>query len=312
MKFGFFIILFIVSCQNQEMVNILIPGNVDIFDTTLLKPIRKDQIELGKKLFFDKRLSLDSSISCGSCHLPELAFTDGKPISEGYQGKKSRHNASTLFNIALSPSFMFDNRAQTLETQSLIPIHDPNEMNFDIYEISKRLSNDLFYKEMSKKAFNDSLSPFVITRSLAAFIRSLVVFDRPIDSFYKTKDKRIFSKSAWLGYQLFIGKANCVKCHEEPLYTNHLYYNLNLEDSNSTTFGLYGATHDKKDMYRFKTPTLRYISKTAPYFHNGKFNTLEAVLDYKIDPKNNTFDYNPPNLNDAEKKEIVVFLKEML
>lgn len=312
MKWGFFIILFIVSCQNQEMVNILIPKNVVILDSTLLKPIRKDQIELGKKLFFDKRLSLDSSISCGSCHLPELSFTDGKPISEGFEGRKSRHNASTLFNIALSPSFMFDNRAQTLETQSLIPILDPNEMNFDIYKISKRLSNDLFYKEMSKKAFNDSLSPFVITRSLAAFIRFLVVFDRPIDSFYKTKDKRIFSKSAWLGYQLFIGKANCVKCHEEPLYTNHLYYNLNLEDPNSTTFGLYGATHDKKDKYRFKTPTLRYISKTAPYFHNGKFNTLEAVLDFKIDQKNKTFDYSPPNLNDAEKKAIVVFLKEML
>jgi cytochrome c peroxidase len=312
MKFGFFIILFLLACQNQEMILISIPENVIIFDSTLLKPIRKDQIELGKKLFFDKRLSLDSSISCASCHFPELAFTDGKSISEGYQGRKSRHNASTLINIALSPTFMFDNRAQTLETQSLIPIHDPNEMNFDIYKISKRLSKDVIYRNESQSAFNDSLSPFVITRSLAAYIRSLVVFDRPIDSYYKTKDKHIFSKSAWLGYKLFKGKAKCVHCHEEPQYTNHLYYNLNLEDANSSTFGLFGATHNIRDKYRFKTPTLRNISKTAPYFHNGKYKTLEAVLDYKTDPKNHTLDFSAPNLDEEEKRAIVIFLKEML
>lgn len=312
MKCCFVIFMFILSCQHQDVIKLSIPDGVVINDKTLLKPIRKDQIELGKKLFFDKRLSLDTSISCSSCHFPELAFTDGKPLSKGFEGRKSRHNASTLFNIALSPTFMFDNRAQTLETQSLIPIHDPNEMNFDIYKISKRLSKDLVYNKMSRNAFNDSLSPFVITRSLAAFIRSLVVFDRPIDSFYQSKDSRIFSKTAWLGYQLFIGKANCIKCHQEPLFTNHLYYNLNLEDSTSRTFGLYGATHNKKDIYRFKTPTLRYISKTAPYFHNGKFNTLEEVLDFKSDAKNRTVDFNPISLNKEEKHAIIIFLKEML
>jgi len=273
------------------------------FDT-----ITKAQIELGKRLFFDTRLSANNSISCGTCHLPHLAFTDGKKISEGIHGNKSRHNSSTLLNIGFSPTFMFDNRAQNLEIQSLIPLHDTNEMAGNINNISKIFEKDKALQALSQKAYNSPLDGYALTRSLAAFIKSLIAADSKYDDYLKRKDESIFTNEEQLGKKLFFGKkAKCNSCHTAPLFTNHQHYDIGIEKGKDR--GLMGATHKKGDSARFKTPTLRNIAITAPYFHDGSVATLEELM--KIKCCQSSKDYQAIYLSESEQKQIIAFLKTL-
>jgi cytochrome c peroxidase len=273
------------------------------FDT-----ITKAQIELGKKLFFDTRLSANNTISCGSCHLPHIAFTDGKRISEGIHGNKSRHNSSTLLNIGFSPTFMFDNRAQNLEIQSLIPLHDTNEMAGNINTIAKIFEKDNALQALSQKAYKTPLDGYALTRSLAAFIKSLIAADSKYDDYLKSKDESLFTKEEQLGKTLFFGnKAKCNSCHTAPLFTNHKYYDIGIERGKD--IGLMGATHKKEDSARFKTPTLRNIAITAPYFHNGSVATLEKLMNIKCSQSSK--DYVAVPLSESEQKQLIAFLKTL-
>lgn len=273
------------------------------FDT-----ITKEQIALGKRLFFDTRLSANNTISCGTCHLPHLAFTDGKKISEGIRGNKSRHNSSTLLNIGFSPTFMFDNRAQNLEIQTLIPLHDTNEMAGNINSISKIFEKDETLQVLSHKAYNSPLDGYALTRSLAAFIKSLIAADSKYDDFLKSKDESIFTKEEKLGKNLFFGnKAKCNSCHTAPLFTNHKHYDIGIERGKD--IGLMGASHKKEDSARFKTPTLRNITITAPYFHDGSVATLEELM--KIKCSQSSKDYQAVSLSAIEQKQIIAFLKTL-
>ncbi len=273
------------------------------FDT-----ITKAQIELGKRLFFDTRLSANNTISCGSCHLPHIAFTDGKKISEGIHGNKSRHNSSTLLNIGFSPTFMFDNRAQNLEIQSLIPLHDTNEMAGNINSISKIFEKDEALQALSQKAYNTPLDGYALTRSLAAFIKSLIASDSKYDDYLMSKDESIFTKEEQLGKTLFFGnKAKCNSCHTAPLFTNHQHYDIGIEKGKD--IGLMGATHKKEDSARFKTPTLRNIAITAPYFHDGSVATLEKLM--KIKCSQSSKDYVAISLSESEQKQLIAFLKTL-
>lgn len=273
------------------------------FDT-----ITKAQIELGKRLFFDTRLSANNTFSCGSCHLPHLAFTDGKKISEGIRGNKSRHNSSTLLNIGFSPTFMFDNRAQNLEIQTLIPLHDTNEMAGNINDISKIFEKEEALQALSQKAYNSTLDGYALTRSIAAFIKSLIAADSKYDNYLKSKDESIFTKEEQLGKKLFFGnKAKCNSCHTAPLFTNHKHYDIGIERGKD--IGLMGATHKKEDSARFKTPTLRNITITAPYFHDGSSATLEDAI--KIKCTQSSKDYQAVSLSALEQKQIIAFLKTL-
>lgn len=295
----------IYSCSSSN--NIHIPSYFPQDNHIQFDTITRAQIQLGKKLFFDTRLSIDNTVSCGTCHLPHLAFTDGKKISQGIKGHFSRHNSSTLMNIGFSSTFMFDNRAQNLEIQSLIPLQDTNEMGGDINKIAKIFEKDQAYQELAKKAYGTSMDGYALTRSLAAFIKSLIAADSKYDAFLRNQDTSLFTNDELLGMKLFFGKAKCNSCHTAPLFTNHKHYNIGVEMGHDR--GLMGASHKIEDSARFKTPTLRNIAITGPYFHNGMAQTLEDVLNIKC--SQSTKDYHAISLNKKEQKQIISFLKTL-
>ena len=148
-------------------------------------PYSDEKAVLGKRLFFDERMSLDNSVSCASCHIPEKAFTDGRALSEGVGGKKAFRNAPTLYNVGFAPTFMFDAHVSTLEQQALVPIHDTNEMSSNLKGIIDKLSKDNYYVDAARKLFNRELDPWVITRSLATFQRTLISDNSGFDHYLR-------------------------------------------------------------------------------------------------------------------------------
>jgi cytochrome c peroxidase len=271
------------------------------------------KVALGKLIFFDKRLSIDTSISCASCHNPSLAFTDGNKVAHGVKGRLSRRNTPTLFNIGEHSSFMMDRAALTLEKQILIPINDSNEMQMSMDEVVDRLKSDKKINKLSKIAFGSALNAFVISRSVAAFERTLVSPKTSFDSFMEKKEDLYYPSDARRGYILFTSKRlQCSKCHSLPFFSDFNHYDLGIEQSSSSPdLGLYGATLKMNDKFRFKTPTLRQLKKTAPYFHNGEAPSIEDVIEYKMSKKSKTRDYNPVKLTKDEKKYIISFLKTL-
>jgi cytochrome c peroxidase len=247
-------------------------------------------------------------VSCASCHKPELAFTDGIPISKGIQGRFSRHNSSTLLNIGFSPTFMFDMRATNLDIQSLIPIHDTNEMDMTMPDLNMRLKSDPDLKKLSMAAYNREIDDYVITHSLASFMKSLISSNSKYDRSLALTSDTLLTDNERHGKIIFFGKGACNSCHTSPLFTNHTHYNLGLEPMGSNRIGKLGATHKEEDRFRFKTPTLRNIEITFPYFHNGKIETLEKAISFHLSKERKTSDYSPPKLNPVEQRDLVLFL----
>lgn len=237
------------------------------------------KIALGKALFFDKRLSLDESVSCATCHVPELAFTDGKKFPDGVLGRKANRNAPTLLNIAFSPTFMFDGEVNTLEKQVIVPIQEHNEMGMEMRALIVRLRAIPFYAEEAKAVFNREFDPFVLTRSIAAYERTLIAMDSPFDNFYYKGKKNAISESAKRGWKIFQDKG-CIKCHTLPFFTHHKTENNGLTTLQDEDKGRFRIKGDSTDIGKFKVATLRNIELTAPYMHDGRFSTLDEVLDF--------------------------------
>ncbi len=305
----FVAVLFVVNSCHQE--GIKIPKNFPKTNRIFFDSVKMISIELGQKLFFDTRLSRDSTLSCISCHKPELAFTDGVERSKGIFGNFSTRNSSTLINVGYNTSFMADMRATNIEIQPMIPIHDTNEMAMTIQEVVVRLSNDKLLQSMSMKAYKEPINSYTITRSLAAFMKSLLSADTKYDVQDNDTRTNTFTKGENRGKALFFGKGKCNQCHTAPLFTNYKHYNIGIEDSFSNDIGKQGATHKLEDRYRFKVPTLRNISITFPYFHNGKLKSLEDAVSYHLAKERKTMDFDPPKLNYAEKADLILFLRTL-
>ena len=220
-------------------------------------PLTTEKIELGRHLFFDRRLSRNQSIACASCHDPERAFSDGRAIAMGVFGRKGRRNAPALINRGYGRLFFWDGRAATLEEQVLKPIEDPNEMDLPVSEAAVRVS----------------LAPEAISRALASFVRSMLSGDSPFDRFING-DRSALSPEQQAGLQLFRGKANCVACHVGPNFTDERLHNTGIAWRDGK-FADAGA-----GLGNFKTPTLREVARTAPYMHDGSLATLEDVIEY--------------------------------
>ncbi len=256
------------QCQVETKVN----------DKQLKKDLDFEKSELGKLLFFDKRLSINNSVSCATCHKPELAFTDGEVKSKGVFGRKALRNAPSLLNIKDSPFFMFDGAVPTLEMQAIIPIQDHNEMGFNMGLLVKRLAKDSLYASKSLKVFNRKLDAYVITRSLAAFQRTLVSNHSRIDHFIKTKDKSTLTESEYNGWLLFSEKFDCISCHSLPNFTSYHLEKNYLSQITSSDLGRFRISGDSADIGKFKIPSLLNVGITSPYMHDGSFETLEKVL----------------------------------
>lgn len=274
------------------------------------------QIELGKRLFNEKRLSADSSISCASCHDTHRNFTTADAKAIGIRKQTGRRNAPSLLNRTFGKAFFWDGRATTLEEQALQPVEDPTEMGHQVELVLKTLQEDSSYVSQFNKAFgSNDITRERLATALAAFQRSLLLGNSPVDAFVDGDTSKL-SESAKQGLWLFESKAQCWKCHSGKNYTDEQFHNNGVSWGIAPIdLGRYEVTKQEKDKGKFKTPSLRGVAKTAPYFHDGSFSTLEEVVDFYSDgAKPNPYIdpiHKPLYLTEREKKDLVAFLKAL-
>lgn len=274
---------------------------------------------LGKKLFSEKILSKDSSISCASCHKPKFAFADTAAFSTGIGGKRTQRNTPSVLNMKNRPYFFWDGRAASLEEQALMPIQNPGEMGLPIEEAVMRLNRSAEYKWLFQKIFSQKADAKNLAAAFAAFEKTLETVNSRFDDWSNNQGK--LSPAEERGRQLFVSeKAKCFDCHRMEDFTTDEFRNIGLYDERTLNdAGRYNITKKESDKGKFKTPGLRNVAVTGPYMHNGMFKTLEQVLDYYNSP--DWFIENPVNRDEAfktplrltpqEKKDIIAFLKTL-
>lgn len=286
---------------------------VPIPEDNLMTP---EKVELGKRLFFDKRLSRDSTIACASCHVPEKRFTNGNQVATGIQGRRGIRNVPTIFNRAYGKSFFWDGRAASLEEQALEPIQNPKEMDMPFSDLESRLSADEEYAERFQRVLGGKPTAHNAAKAIASFVRTLLSGNSTFDKF-EHGEQDALSPSAKRGLQIFRGKGNCTACHVGPNFTDEKFHNTGVAFRDTTTvdWGRYAVTNVARDKGAFKTPTLREISHTSPYMHNGSFTSLQEVLDfYNMGGIQNPYldeEIRPPKLTVQEKSDIIEFLNSL-
>jgi cytochrome c peroxidase len=279
----------------------------------------KTKAVLGKKLFSEKILSKDSSVSCAGCHKPKFAFADTVAFSIGIAGKLTKRNTPSVLNMKNRPYYFWDGRAASLEEQALMPIQNPDEMGLPIDEAVKRLNQSREYKLLFQKIFNQKPTAKNLAAAFSAYEKTLETVDSKFDDWSNNLKKLTAAEER--GRELFVGdKAKCFDCHRMEDFTNDEFKNIGLYNGKELNdAGLFSLTNKETDRGKFKTPGLRNIAVTAPYMHNGMFKTLEEVVEYYNNPQK--FISNPINIDDVlkiplgltdkEKKDIVAFLKTL-
>lgn len=278
-------------------------------------PPTADKIELGRRLFFDPRLSRDASISCATCHKPEGSFADpGKPFTFGIDGHLTARNSPTLANVAYNGSFFLDGRAPTLEAQALMPLLNPLEMDMDTLKLPNRLAEVTVYRELFPKAWgDDTISVGRILASIASFERAMLSGGSPYDH-YLAGDSGEMGAAAKRGKDLFGGKAGCFRCHAGINFTDQDFHNPGLDSFNYDR-GRIEITGQPPDLGKFKTPSLRNIVLTPPYMHDGRFTTLQEVLAHYNAGADGIPNRDPLliplGLDESEISDLILFLKSL-
>ena len=243
-------------------------------------PQSPEKIELGRRLFYDKRLSADGTISCSSCHPQKFAFSDaGKPVSTGIRAQKGTRNAPSLGNIGYRKSFFWEGGAKSLELQAVGPITAHDEMGMEPDELVRKLSGVPEYATDFKNVFPDGLTMLNVTKALSSFERTLITDSSPFDR-YRAGDESALSPAALRGMDLFYGeKGDCFHCHGGFNFTDEQLHDtgISLEYKD---IGLARITKDPDDAGKFKTPSLRNVALSAPYMHDGSMKTLQDVLNH--------------------------------
>lgn len=284
--------------------------------------LSESRVELGRRLFFDPVLSKDRSVSCSTCHKPELAFTDERPVAVGIFGRVGKRHSPSLVNRGLGRAQFWDGRAATLETLALMPLRDVNEMDLPPEEAVVRLAADASYSAAFQSAFGRAPSTDDLARALASFVRMIRSENSPYDRFV-AGDKAALSADQQRGLQIFQTRGNCTFCHREPTLTDEVFHNTGVAwrpdpDGTGGAFqddGQFAVSKVERDRGKFKTPTLREIARTAPYMHDGSLPTLEAVVDFYDKggrPNVNLFPIiRPIGLSPEEKRVLVAFLQSL-
>ena len=304
----------------KEAYELKVPLGLD--DTELRipedNPLTNEKIELGKLLFFDKRLSVDGIVACANCHNPKFGFTDGEPVSTGVGGQKGGRSAPTAINRAFSTLQFWDGRAPSLEEQAKGPMVNPIEMANPSHDaVVERLKKIKGYRELFKNAFGtEDLTIEHGVKAIASFERTVLSGNSAFDKFESGGDTLALSESAKRGLELFREKARCTQCHAGFNFTDEKFHNIGVGmDKPRPDLGRYNVTKDEKDKGAFKTPTVREIASTAPYMHDGGFKTLEEVVDFydKGGTPNPNLDkeIKELKLSAEEKKDLVEFLKSL-
>jgi cytochrome c peroxidase len=298
------------------------------------------KIELGKKLFFDRRLSGDGTMSCATCHDPENSFSDGLEISLNYPTTRNWRNSPTLTGVGFQKHLFHDGRASSLEEQALFPMMSAFEMNQNLDFMEEEIRSVPEYVAGFTAVFGDSdITRGRIAMAIASFERSLVSRNSPLDRFLDG-DKNALSSEALQGYKIFTGKGKCTQCHNGVNLADDRFHVLNVEENPehlkdpriaatrrfvakvyhfeeyrtlAEDPGRYLITKDQKDWKAFRTPTLREIAGTAPYMHNGIYATLDEVIEFfnKGGGKGTPL-LKPLQLTPTEKKQLQTFLEEGL
>ena len=288
-------------------------------------PVTAQTVALGRRLFYDRRLSLNNSISCSSCHNPNLNFTDRLPHSTGVAGKTGVRNAPTLLNAAYDRTQFWDGRAHTLEEQVGGPMSNSIEMNQPHEVAVSKLNADPDLKKQFQQAFGPGdITLGKIEQAIASFERTLVSGDSPFDQYEYGGNKHALSAAALQGLAVFMNpaKGNCVSCHvinsKYALFTDGLFHNLGVgvnDQGDLTDLGRYDETKRQTDKGAFKTPTLRNVALTPPYMHDGSLKSLKDVVDFYAGHGNS----NPYldkriaaiNLSGQDRRDLVEFLKSL-
>ncbi len=278
-------------------------------------PLTVQGVSLGKKLFFDTRLSKDHTISCASCHGQQHSFDDSNQFSKGVGGTLGDRNAMPIVNLAWSNRFFWDGRRNSLETQAHDPVSNPVEMASKWTDVVATLQKDGYYPGLFFKAFGTrTIDSNLVTKAIAQFERTLISFNSRYDMLFYMKEG-MFTGNEMKGFEAF-NKFGCPSCHMDGLLTDGTFRNNGL-DSRPADSGLAKFTHNTADYGKFKVPTLRNVAVTAPYMHDGRFKTLTEVMSFyagsiAFDSPNMDSNMhqllNPPFMTRTERDNIIAFL----
>lgn len=308
------LLIFLFACQEQNF-HLEIPVGFPKPEFPENNVPNSARVALGEKLFFDKNISSDSSISCVSCHHPEKAFTDGLAISRGIGDRPGQRNSPSILNAAYLGQVNKDGGVKNLDLQALVPIEDANEMGISILELAGRLNKDPEYVNLARKAYQQPPNPFVITRALATFVRTLYSGDSDYDR-YMQGDSAALNAEALQGKNLFESeRLNCTACHSGFNFTNNHFENNGLY-SQYTDRGRARITLDTTDNGKFRVPSLRNVTLTGPYMHDGSVSTLEEVINhYEKAGQNPTIlqsdKIKPFKLSAAEIQSLIAFFESL-
>jgi cytochrome c peroxidase len=323
MKQTFFLLIIIItfaSCEDYKLENGEMPLGFNppefgepVYDYTQ-NSLTKDGFELGRALFYDPILSLDSTISCASCHQQAVAFAHADhDVSHGFEGRTGIRNAPAIFNNRWYPNFFWDGGGNHIELVPLNAITNEVEMNQPLPELLLKLNAHKQYSKSFKKVFNiDAISSKYLFYALAQFTGSLISENSKYDQV--ERNETAFTEAEERGYSLFI--EHCSDCHTEPLFTNNEYINNGLTVNRSGDEGRKNITNRVDDLGKFRVPSLRNIAKTKPYMHDGRFQTLDNVIEYYRTGIHNSPTLSPTLVNgisisDSEKADLLAFLNTL-
>ncbi len=277
-------------------------------------PLTAEKISLGKKLFFDPRLSGDGNMSCATCHNPVFGWSDALPTAKGVKSKVLGRASPTIINSGFNEIQMWDGRKKSLEDQAMGPMEATVEMNMDTKKLFTWLNNNKGYKKEFENAFpGEKIDANTVKKAIASYERTVISNNSPFDKWVKG-DKSAMTSQQVKGFKLFVGKAKCVACHSEPNFTDSGFHNLGLKSwgNKNPDMGRYAQRPLRLMKGAFKTPTLRDIDRTAPYFHDGSAATLADVVEHYskggIVKTNLSPSMEKLDLSKKEQQAVVAFL----
>ncbi|HSF99595.1 MAG TPA: cytochrome c peroxidase [Vicinamibacterales bacterium] len=278
-------------------------------------PQTEAKVSLGAQLFFDPRLSADNTISCATCHRPESAWANHDRTDVGIGGKVGPRNSGTILDAAYMKFQFWDGRAETLEAQALGPIHNPMEMGEVLDNVVGKLSAIKGYAQQFQEVFGTGVTPDGIARAIAAFERTVISGPSAYDR-YLAGDQTALSPAARRGLGVFEGKGRCWLCHSGPMLSNQSFHNIGVGmDKPEPDVGRETVTRNPMDRGRFKTPGLRNVALTWPYFHDGSASTLDEVIEFYDQGGVRNSNLDPRimrlRLSDTERADLRIFLESL-
>lgn len=313
----------LASCKKEDEVkcepavddpfNLVLPSHFPPIEFPEDNELTEKRVELGRRLFYDTRLSADNSISCGSCHHQASAFTDNLSISEGIESRIGFRNSPTLGNVAYQERLFGEGGVPNLEIQILAPIGDENEFDHDVEIIEAELQADPILNNLSLIAYDRDIDIYTITRAIACFERTMITGGSPYDEYVLGEES--LTEDALAGMELFFSEElACGTCHSGHNFTDGGFHNIGLYEIYEDA-GRFRITNDEEDKGKFKTPSLRNIEKTYPYMHNGSIQTLEEVIDHfstgGLGHINQSELVVPLELTGLEKSQLLAFLTSL-